>query len=73
MIVPPRYYWITSVFPLFLLLQPRSIYNRLLIAYQFDNYANSFNDKAKTQARLNDLSVATQKLPDFVKTIWKKN
>lgn len=48
-------------------------YNRLLITYLFSNYAYSFDNKEQTQTRLNDLGMATNDLPDFVKTVWKKN
>jgi hypothetical protein len=48
-------------------------YNRLLIVYLFSNYAYSFDNKEQTQARLNDLGMATNDLPDFVKTVWRKN
>ncbi len=47
-------------------------YNRLLMAYLFANYVGHLDDEVQRAANTQRLETAVATLPDYIRTVWKK-
>ena len=47
-------------------------YNRLLMAYLFANYVGHLDDEVQRAASTQRLETAVATLPDYIRTVWKK-